>query len=305
MRIQSPSLVELHAFLAVVRTGSFRGAAQDLCVTQAAVSRAVARLEADLGQEVFVRRAGGVVLTQLGMDLQRMTARHVRGLEAAGQCLRKQRDRLRLQLSVVTSLGNLWLMPRLEGFRRIHPDIEIEFRQYRHDEDFTREDVDLWIDVKRSPHQQWPRHVATQYLIGQGIIEVCTPGLASSIRFPADVLRQPLLYHSAHPENWKVWAQAARLDMTGRQLGCGFDLVINMVDAARVGMGAAVIQECMVRGELQSGKLVAPVGIRASTGRGYYLCKRRAQVAHPPSDLFSEWLLEEARAEEAGELPRI
>lgn len=103
MRIQSPSLVELHAFLAVARTGNFRRAAHDLCVTQAAVSRAVARLEAELGQEVFVRGSAGVVLTPLGMDLQRMTARHVRGLEAAGVRLRKQPERLRLQLSVVTS----------------------------------------------------------------------------------------------------------------------------------------------------------------------------------------------------------
>ncbi|MDY0106947.1 MAG: LysR family transcriptional regulator, partial [Giesbergeria sp.] len=77
MRIQSPSLVELHAFLAVARTGSFRRAAQELCVTQAAVSRAVMRLEADMGQEVFLRTGSGVVLTGLGEELQRMTARPV------------------------------------------------------------------------------------------------------------------------------------------------------------------------------------------------------------------------------------
>lgn len=296
MRIHSPSLVELHAFLAVARTGSFRRAAQELCVTQAAVSRAVARLEADMGHEVFVRCSSGVVLTALGEDLQRMTARHVRGLEAAGMQLRKQHHRLRLQLSVVTSLGNLWLMPRLEGFRRRHPEMAIEFRQYRHDEDFMREDVDLWIDVKRRPRQQWPRHIAARYLIGRDIVEVCAPSVAQRIHGVTDVLSVPLLYHSAHPENWDVWARAAGLELPAQRGGCGFDLVINMVDAARAGMGVAVVQECMVQEELRSGQLVSPLAIRASTGRGYYLCQRRALVAHPASELFCQWLLEEAQA---------
>lgn len=296
MRIQSPSLVELHSFLAVARTGSFRRAAQELCVTQAAVSRAVARLEADLGQEVFIRGSGGVVLTPLGADLQRMTARHVRALETAGMRLRKPRERLRLQLSVVTSLGNLWLMPRLEDFRRSHPEIGIEFRQYRHDEDFTREDVDLWIDVKRSLRQQWPRQIAARYLIGREILEVCTPDVARGIRCAQDVLRQPLLYHSAHPDNWNIWARAAHLDLAGQRLGCGFDLVINMVDAARAGMGVAVVQECMVHDDLRAGRLVAPLGIRASTGRGYYMCWRRAQAQHPASELFGQWLQQQALA---------
>ena len=296
MRIQSPSLVELHSFLAVARTGSFRRAAQELCVTQAAVSRAVARLEADMGQEGFTRTPGGVALTALGAELQRMTARHVRGLEAAGLRLRRPSERLRLRLSVVTSLGNLWLMPRLEDFRRQHPGVAIEFRQYRHDEDFTRDDVDLWIDVKRSLRQQWPRQIAARYLVGREILEVCTPAVASGIANAQDILRQPLLYHSAHPGNWEIWAGQAGLDLAGHPLDCGFDLVINMVDAARAGMGVAVVQECMVRDDLRAGRLVAPLGVRASTGRGYYVCRRRAQAAHPASELFSQWLQEQALA---------
>lgn len=299
MRIQSPSLVELHAFLAVARTGSFRRAAQELCVTQAAVSRAVARLEDDLGHEVLIRGPASVTLSTLGAELQRMTARHVEGLEMAGMHLRKQKDSQRLQLAVITSLGNLWLMPRLEDFRRRHPAIDIEFLQYRHDEDFLREDVDLWIDVKRSPYQQWPRHIEAHYLIGQEVVEVCSPKIARRIRSAPDVLKQSLLYHSAHRDNWAIWARAAGMELPERWAGCGFDLVINMVEAARSGMGVAVVQECMVRDDLQSGVLVSPLGVRASTGRGYYLCKRKAQVAHGASALFCQWLQDAAGAAHA------
>src|SRR5688572_27006227 len=138
MPIQSPSLVELHAFLAVVRTGSFRKAADELCVTQAAVSRAVARLEEELGQDVLRRSASGVTLTPAGAELRKLTEKPVAALEAAALRLRKKTERQRLRLSVVTSLGSLWLMPRLENFRQQHPEVEIEFRQYYHDEDFTR-----------------------------------------------------------------------------------------------------------------------------------------------------------------------
>src|SRR5438105_5735140 len=146
MRIQSPSLVELHAFLAVVRTGSFRKAADELCVTQAAVSRAVLRLEQELGQDVLHRTASGVALTPLGNKLLKLTQKPVAALEAAALKLRESPQRLRLRLAVITSLGALWLMPRLEDFRARHPEGESEVRQYHHDEHFTRDDVHLGID---------------------------------------------------------------------------------------------------------------------------------------------------------------
>lgn len=303
MRIQSPSLVELHAFLAVVRTRSFRKAAEELCVTQAAVSRAVIRLEAELGQEVFSRTTGGVILTPLGEDLLQMIAKPVAALEAAAVRLRKKLERLRLRLSVITSLGHLWLMPRLEDFQRRHPEIELEFRQYRHDEDFTRDDVDLWIDVKNSAQQQWPRQISAQYLIGKEILAVCTPQLAQGLRTPEELLQLPLLYHSSFPDNWNVWAAATGARMPTRRKGSGFDLVMNLIGAAKAGMGVAIVQQCMVQADLQAGRLVSPVGGIASTGRGYYLCRRRAQVAHPASDLFSAWLMEMAAQQAADSLP--
>lgn len=270
-------------------------------MTQAAVSRAVMRLEADMGQEVFTRTAGGVTLTPLGEELQRMTARHVRGLEAAGVRLRKQRERLLVRLSVITSLSNLWLMRRLEGFRSQHPEVEIEFRQYRHDEDFTRDDVDLWIEVKRDVRHQWPRHIVANYLVGREIVAVCAPDIAQGVRCASDLSRYPLLYHASFPENWKIWAEQTHAEGVEIRLRSGFDLVINLVDAAKAGLGVAIVQECMVRDDLRTGKLVAPIDLRASTGRGYYLCWRRAQLAHPASDLFGQWLQEEARADQAAE----
>ena len=296
MPIQSPSLVELHAFLAVVRTGSFRKAADELCVTQATVSRAVARLEEELGQDVLHRSASGVTLTPAGAQLRKLTEKPVAALEAAATQLRKRPERLRLRLSVITSLGSLWLMPRLDGFAQQHPEVEIELRQYHHNEDFTRDDVDLWIDTRRSARRQWPRQISAQYLIGKEIVAVCTPQLAKAIRTPQQLLAQPLLYHSNFPDNWDLWSAAAGATLPARRKGSGFDLVMNLIEAARNSMGVAIVQQCLADADLQTGRLVVPLPVVASTGRGYYLCRRRAQGAHPAADLFAQWLMGQAQS---------
>ncbi|AMO24204.1 transcriptional regulator GcvA [Ramlibacter solisilvae] len=292
MPIRSPSLVELHAFLAVARNGSFRKAAEELCVTQAAVSRAVLRLEQELGVDVLARSGAGVRLTPAGAELKRRTEKPVAALEEAALHLRRQSERMRLRLSVVPSLGTLWLLPRLEGFRVRHPEVELEFRQYHHDEDFLREDVELWIAVK----QQWPRQVAAQYLVGREIVAVCAPKLAKGVRTPPQLLAKTLLYHSNYPDNWSLWAEAVGGELPARWRGTGFDLVTNLVEAARAGMGVAMVQMCMVEADLAEGRLAMPVPGSASTGRGYYLCRRRALGAHPAAELFSAWVLEQAQA---------
>ncbi|MCE3269652.1 MAG: LysR family transcriptional regulator [Ramlibacter sp.] len=298
MAIRSPSLVELHAFLAVARTGSFRKAADALHVTQAAVSRAVQRLEEQLGVDVVERSGAGVRLTPTGTELRRRTEKHVAALEDAALDLRRTSERMRLRLSVVPSLGTLWLLPRLEDFRALHPEVEIEFRQYTRDDDYLREDVDLWIVLKHGARQQWPRQVAAKYLVGRDIVAVCTPGVAKGLRRPEQLLDKPLLYHSSYRDNWTLWTQAAGIPLPERWRGTGFDLAINLIEAARAGMGVAVVQKCMVEADLASGRLVLPVPGIASTGRGYYLCRRRALAAHPAVDLFSAWVEQQAAVSE-------
>lgn len=294
MPIHSPSLVELHAFLSVARAGSFRKAAEALHVTQAAVSRAVQRLEEQLGLDVFERSGAGVRLTPQGLELQRRTEKHVEGLEAAALAMRRRSDRLSLRLSVAPSVGHLWLLPRLEAFRELHPEVSLEFRQYHHEESYLREDVDLWIALKAQAQHRWPRHIAAEYLVGREIVAVCSPQRAQGLHDVGQLLAQPLLYHSNYPDNWAVWAEAVGATLPPNWRGTGFDLVMNLVEAARAGMGVAVVQRCMVEGDLASGRLVMPVPGAASTGRGYYLCRRRAQAAHPAGELFSRWLRQQA-----------
>jgi LysR family transcriptional regulator, glycine cleavage system transcriptional activator len=152
--------------------------------------------------------------------------------------------------------------------------------------------------LKHGSRQQWPRQVSAQYLVGRDIVAVCAPQVAAAIREPAQVPDQPLLYHSSYRDNWALWADAAGITLPERWRGTGFDLAINLIEAARAGMGVAVVQKCMVEADLASGRLVMPVPGTASTGRGYYLCRRRALGAHPAADLFSDWVKAQAAASE-------
>lgn len=294
MLMRGPSLVELHAFLAVARTGGFRKAADELCVTQAAVSRAVLRLEETLGVEVLERSGNGVRLTAPGVELRRRVEQPLAELDAAALSLRRRAERLRLRLAVVPSLNLLWLVPRLESFRRAHPEVDLEFRNYVRGDEFQRDDVDLWIRNKQQEQQQWPRHIASQYLMGREMAAVCAPAVARGLRDATQLLASPLLYHSNYPENWGRWAQAAGAALPAGWRGTGFDLVVYLIEAARAGMGTALVPRCLVEEDLRDGRLVMPVPVTVDSRRGYYLCRRRAAAAHPAADVFSEWVRAQA-----------
>jgi len=300
MKIQSPSLVELHAFLAVYRLRSFRRAADELCVTQAAVSRAVQRLEEHLGGcRLFDRSPAGVAPTEQGRQYRGLTAKHVAALESAASFFTRGSVAQRVQLSVIATLGTQWLMPRLPVFQAAHPGTEVVMRQFRHDEDFTRDDVDIWIDLRR-PRRPWPAGLKGEYLLGRDIVPVCTPAMAARLRRPADLAKQVLLHHSNYPDNWMQWFDAMGLAGAPR-LGPGFDLSINILVAARAGMGAAILQPSVVERELREGELVVPFRQPVSTHRGYYLCRRAAMPVTSPQQAFMDWVRAEARATEQQE----
>lgn len=294
MKFQSPSLVELHAFLTVCELGSFRRAADKLCVTQAAVSRAVARLEQQLDCRLFDRSATGVTVTTRGQQFQNAMGVHVAGLEAGMSSWHRKPKSRTLRLSVVPTLGSRWLVPRLTAMQIAHPDLNIELRQFHYDDDFTRDDVDIWIEVKR-PGRPWPRGMRAQYLLGKEVLPVCSPKvfkqLGNYAQFDAkDLTQLPLLYHTNFPNNWSLWMQNMGVNPANLELGAGFDLGNNLIIAACADMGVAVIQPCLIESELASGKLIIPYPKSVSTERGYYVCYRPASSNLDAIIAFSKWV---------------
>ena len=296
MRILSPSLPELHAFIAVVETGSFSRAALRLCVTQGAVSRAVMRLEARLELTLFERRASCVQITPTGQCYYERIHKAVAALEdAVPQKIGREIDKV-LRISIIPTFNIRWLVPRLPLLYAEHPGLSIVFKPYRIDDDLMSDDIDCWIRLRRTSTSRWPRHVNASYVTGREIVMICHPSVEHLIKQPSDVLRFALLHHANYPANWALWLRAYGLDSSALKLGPGFDLGVTLIEAVEANMGVAVIQRCLIERELAEQRVVIPLDKEVSTGRGYYLCTQRAKAESNLLYAFRSWLFDQLKA---------
>lgn len=299
MRLHSPSMSELHAFVTAAQLGSFTKAAQVLCVTQGAISRAIARLEQHFGQPLMARSAHGVALTEAGRRLVEATAAPLQAIESVSAELRAASRRNQLNLAVIPTLASVWLVPRLPDFHQRHPDIELTFSAYRRDEDFSGAMPDAAI-LSGTP-EQWP-HWQCDYVIGKEIAVICHPDRLAARRaqgkwsHPAELLGEPLLYHTNARGNWPYWFQAVGVEGTPH-LANGFDQVSILLRAVMADMGLAVLQRCLIRAEVESGQVVIPFDVPVALPRGYVLCTPMQRRDHPALSAFRAWLLETAAKE--------
>lgn len=296
MRLHSPSMSELHAFVTVVRTGSFSRAAAELCVTQGAISRAVARLEGHYGKVLLKRSSQQMLLTESGGQLLAAVREPLAAIEAASEALRLGPSQAtELVLSVVPTLASVWLVPRLPDFQARHPGVRVRFVPYRKDEDFSGPTPHAAILTGLGP-PQWPQWEC-DYLIGREVVPVCHPARAarSQWRQPADLAAEPLLAHSTSPGNWAQWLRAAGVEGAEPELSTVFDQVSILVQAAIADMGIALVQRCLVRAELDAGRLVTPFDLPITLQRGYFLCRLPGRRTAASLPVFRQWLLEMAR----------
>lgn len=295
MRIRSPSMSELHAFATAARLGSFTRAAETLCVTQGAISRAITRLESHFGQPLIHRNAHRLTLTEAGKSYLDAIAGPLASLETASAAMFGEDRRHHLTLSAVPTLASVWLVPRLPDFHRRHPDIRLDFVPYRRDEDFSGARPDAAILTGEAG--QWPGW-QVDYVIGREMVPVCHPARAYARRTagrwqaPADLLDEPLLFHTTAPANWQSWLRAAGVPSAAPTLARGFDQVSILLEAVKADMGIAVLQRCLVRDAIQAGQVAAPFDLPITLNRGYFLCTPREKRDHPALSVFRDWLLE-------------
>ena len=303
MRLQSPSMSELHAFVAAARSGSFTRAAGQLCVTQGAISRAVARLEQHFGLALVQRNAHRLALTTAGRELLESVEEPLAAIERVSAGLARRHARHELMLSAVPTLASVWLVPRLADFQRRHPDIQLRFALYRKDEDFSGAVPDAAL-LAGTGREQWPGLDCT-YVIGREIVPVCHPDRAArrGWRSPEELGREPLLSHTSSPGNWAHWLRAAGAGDPHPTPANTFDQVSILIQAAIADMGVALVQRCLVREELASGRLVAPFDLPIEASRGYFLCTLPQRSELPALAAFRAWLLDMAAADAAVPAP--
>jgi LysR family glycine cleavage system transcriptional activator len=297
MRITSPSLPELHAFIRVAELGSFSLAANVLCVTQGGVSRSIQRLEMRLGTTLLERAARGVALTPEGRVYFLKVQPAIAALEeAAVQMGGNSPSKMALRVSAIPTLNMRWLVPRLPAFYAQHPNIQLVLKPYLADDDFLRQDVDCWLQTRASSASRWPAHVRATYIMGREIVPICHPSVAHRIHKPDDLLQFPLLHHTNYPGNWPLWLHAMGLSTGARlpPLGPGFDLVAGLIEAVKADLGVAVVQRCLLGSDLTLGLVAAPLSQEVSTKRGYYFCVPKARAIDASLTAFQQWLIRTA-----------
>lgn len=288
MRLRSPSLHELHAFAETARLGSFSLAAEALCVTQGAVSRAVARLEAHLGVVLLSRHGRRSVLTEAGHNYLARVSASIESIETATVELMREHSETGLRVSVLPTLASKWLIPRLPDFHARHPEVSISFAPYRRDDPLDAPDIDAWV---RNGDGHWPRPILSEYVVGREIVPICRPVDQQGIHTPADLLQRPLLFHTNYPDNWRHWFQSVGVDPPPLRPAADFDQVAMLVQAVIAGLGVAVVQRCLIDEELADGRVAIAVDRPVLNTRGYYLCYPAGKRNQRALSAFRSWLL--------------
>ncbi len=299
-----PSLDLLKGFDAAARHLSFTRAAQDLFVTQSALSRQIQTLEEQLGVPLFERRHRELRLTDAGQVLH-ATAKAV--LEQLTQAIGKiHREQTAQPLTVSTNqpFASLWLIPRLAHFRARHPTVDVFISADNRIVDLERERIDL--AVRYCSEAMAPP--GAPRLFGERILPVCSPALAADrarpIRRPEDLARHVLLHIDDAGGrytwlNWSAWLAAVgvrELNPAGSLRFSHFDQVIQ---AALDGQGVALGRLPLIDNLLKERRLVAPLRGKYTTPRAYYVVRGGQLPIRPEAQSFIDWLIEETRADRA------
>ncbi len=289
MRRRLPPLNSLRAFEVAARHLSFTRAAEELCVTQGAVSRQVKQLEDYLQLELVRRKNQTLSLTEDGEVYMSALGRAFDMLDSATRRLQGKTDQLSLGVRVLPTLAMRWLIPRLYEFHRLHPEIQVRITTSLHPGDFTIDDFD--IAIGRKP--EWQHGIRFDRVMPEDLIVVCSPALLAGdnpIRQPADLGKHNLLHAATRPEAWKVWLSGVGLENFNTD-GIKFEHYYYVIQAAISGLGVAVTPRPLVIDDLASGQLAAPFDVSIPTHDGYYLiyAEKRADLAKIQA--FRRWIL--------------
>jgi LysR family glycine cleavage system transcriptional activator len=289
---ESPPLQAVKVFDAVARHMNFTKAADELNMTQSAVSYQVKLLESFIGAALFVRQARGVALSEQGQAVAPLVRRALNDLTQAFQSARAETANL-LVISTMQTFAATWLAPRIGNFQMNNPDIAVRLDVSNHLVDFERDRVDTAI---RSGKGVWPG-LKSHLLGGGNFTVVCSPLYYERIgrpKSPADLT--DCIFIGPRDEWWPIWFAAAGRKPPAALSRPGVDVETQQMAAvlAMVGHGLALVHPGFVTEEIEAGRLMQPFDVMASTGFNYYLVYPETNRLPRKTQLFRDWILAEA-----------
>jgi len=295
MRPRLPPLNALKAFEAAARHESFTRAAEELCVTQGAVSHQVKALEAELALKLFNRERQRLIITEAGKDYLTVVRDALDRIAVGTERLLQRQNAGVLTVSTSPDFAAKWLVHRLGHFADAHPGIDLRVSATLHHVDFAREEVDLAV---RHGEGSWPG-LDTVRLSAEQLFAVCSPKLISGRRRlnkPADILNFPLLHLDSRAD-WTNWLQAAGLDGADVMHGPVLNRASMVIDAAINGQGIALARTTLAAWDIINGRLVRPFSESLRLSKTYWIVCPKATATVPKIVTFRDWLLAEGASD--------
>lgn len=283
-----PSTSTLSAFEAVARTGSFSGAAEELSLTQGAISRQVQALEKSLNVTLFERGRQGATLTRAGSAYAAEIGPALRRIGSATLDLMTTRGMGgTFVLGLLPTFGTRWLIPKLPEFFQSNPDIRINFITRLESRDLIRDGLDAAVLIGDG---DWP-NATSELLMDEYLLPVCSPEVLASLspEKPDDLLSAPLLHLRTRPNGWNLWFAAHGI-APREQPGMRFEQFSMAAQAAIAGIGVALLPKFLIGEELASGRLVPPFSEMVQSDMSYYFVFPNENADLPAIRSFGDWL---------------
>jgi LysR family glycine cleavage system transcriptional activator len=292
-----PPLNVLAAFEAAARHHSFARAAEELHVTDSAISHRIRLLEERVGEKLFIRTGNGLVLTGKGTNYLAAVQDALATLESAAASV-KATNRHVLRISIGPALARNWLVARLGEFYRLHEgvDLEISATKLSGSETDALKSGEADIAIRYGKAIDWSGYQAVELLAGN-LFPVCSPGYrraAGGLSKPKDMLKAALLRLPGQP--WRPWFSAAGLDSVEPLTGPLYSDADLLLDAAVSGQGVALARSMLVGEHLSSGSLVMPFDISIPAPSSYFAVYRAESNQRAEVAALLDWLTLVARS---------
>ncbi|UTH76636.1 LysR substrate-binding domain-containing protein [Chromobacterium sp. IIBBL 290-4] len=292
MRRKIPSSAALLAFEAAARHGSFARAAEELALTEGAISRQIARLEDFLGLPLFERIGNRVRLAPHGMRYAAQVRETLERLERDSQYLMGQAAAAgSIDIAALPTFASRWLIPRLKRFHDRHPNITVNLAERMEPFALAGSGFDAAIHFE---HPAWAG-MHTYRLVQEVLIPVCHPDWLAETAPKRALDDLPRLHRRQNPEAWARYAQETGIPLTQAAAGARYDLHAMLIEAALAGLGVALVPRLYVEAELAQGRLLAPWPAAPSVAKQFCLVlPRPVELCDAPAQAFADWLRSEA-----------
>lgn len=293
MRRRIPSNAALMAFEAAARHGSFARAADELSLTEGAISRQIGRLEAFLGVTLFERIGNRVRLRPNAQRYAAQVRDSLDRLDRDSQYLMGQSsDAASLNIAATPTFAMRWLIPRLSRFQARYPNITVHIAERMEPFVLAGSGFDAAIHFE---HTAWTG-MRTYRLLHEVLVPVCHPALLQAGQDGPALERLPRLHRRQNPDAWQRYSQETGIALTNPATGARYDLHAMLIEAALAGLGVALLPRLYVETELAQGRLVAPWPEVATISKTFCLVlPAPIGLSEAPVQSFAQWILDEAK----------